>query len=310
MGDVVSPIVAVKGLQATFLAAYQAAEAFWAKIATEVTSTGSQERYGWLGTTPAMREWEDERVPKGLLDHEYTIKNKDWEATIGVDRNAFKDDQIGAVQVRVQDLATRAKAHPNKLVSELISKGESALSYDGQFFFDTDHAEGESGTQSNDLTYDAADPNNVTQAEYAASFETSRTTLAQVKDDRGEPFHEMAQSGLMVMVPPALWGVAEKTLEQDTLAGGETNILKGAAELLVNNHLTTGTKWYLFKTDNFIKPFIFQTREQIKLLQVGVSESGDVDYQRFMRKSMFFGAEARYNAGYALWQNAMLTLFN
>jgi phage major head subunit gpT-like protein len=142
------------------------------------------------------------------------------------------------------------------------------------------------------------------------AFEASRTALAQVKDDRGEPFHEEAQSGLLVMVPPALWGVAEKTLKQDVLASGETNILKDAGELLVNNHLTTGTKWYLFKTDNFIKPFIFQTRDAVKLLQVGVSEGDDVDYQRFMRKSMFFGAEARYNAGYGLWQNAMLTLFN
>ncbi len=310
MGDVVNPIVAVKGLQATFLAAYQVAEAFWPKIATEVPSTGSEERYGWLGSAPAMREWEDERVPKGLLDHDYTIKNKDWEATIAVDRNAFKDDQLGGIQIRIQDLAGRAKVHPNKLVSELISKGESTLAYDGQFFFDTDHAEGESGTQDNDLTYNAADPNNVTQAEYAASFDAARVVLAQFKDDRGEPFHEQAQSGLVVMAPPALWAVAEKTLKQDTLSGGETNVLRDAAELIVNPHLSDATKWYLFKTDTFIRPFIFQVRDPVKLLQVGVKEGEDTDYARFMRKSMFFGVEARYNVGYGLWQNAVLTTFN
>ena len=309
MGDVVSPIVVTKGLQAHFLSAYQAAEAFWPKIATEVPSSSSQEKYGWLGSAPAMREWEDERVPKGLLDHQYTIVNKDWESTIAVDRNAFKDDQIGAVQIRVQDLAERAKVHPNKLVSQLIKDGESTLCYDGQFFFDTDHSEGESGTQDNDRTYNAADPNAVTQAEFAAAFDVTRVVLALFKDDRGEPFHEEAQSGLLVMVPPALWGVAEKTLKQDTLSGGETNILSDAADLIVNPHLTAGAKWYLFKTDTFLKPFIFQMREAVKLLQVGVREGEDVDYARFMRKHMFFGAEARYNVGYGLWQNAVLTTF-
>ncbi|MFQ5894104.1 MAG: Mu-like prophage major head subunit gpT family protein, partial [Nitrospinota bacterium] len=212
MGDVVNPIVVVKGLQAHFLSAYVAAEPFWMKIATQVDSTGPEEKYGWLGSAPAMREWEDERIPKGLLDHDYTIKNKDWEATIGVDRNAFKDDQLGAIRLRVQDLAERAKAHPNKLISQLISDGESTLCYDGQFFFDTDHSEGDSGIQDNDLTYNAADPSAVTQAEYAASFQATRVVLASFKDDRGEPFHEEAQAGLVVMVPPALWDVAEKTL--------------------------------------------------------------------------------------------------
>ncbi len=309
MGDVVSPIVLTKGLQAHFVKAYLAAMAWWPKIATEVPSSSSQEKYGWLGSSPAMREWTDERVPKGLLDHEYTIVNKDWESTIAVDRNAFKDDQLGAVQIRISDLASRARVHPNSLLSTLIIDGESTLCYDGQFFFDTDHVEGESGTQSNDLTYNASDPNAVTQAEFASAFEAAREKLAGFKDDRGEPFHENAASSLIVMVPPALWGVGEKTLEQDTLAGNESNVLKGAYELLVNPHLTDGTKWYLFKTDSYILPFILQMREMVKLLQVGVKEGEDVDYVRFMRKHMFFGAEARYNVGYGLWQNAVLTTF-
>ena len=102
MGDIVSPVVVEKGLQATFLSAYQARVAFWPKVATEVPSTSDKEKYGWLGSAPTMREWEDERIPKGLLDHDYTIKNKDWESTIAVDRNAFKDDQLGAVQIRIR----------------------------------------------------------------------------------------------------------------------------------------------------------------------------------------------------------------
>ncbi|MFB3072888.1 MAG: Mu-like prophage major head subunit gpT family protein [bacterium] len=40
-----------------------------------------------------------------------------------------------------------------------------------------------------------------------------------------------------------------------------------------------------------------------------MKEGEDVDYVRFMRKHMFFGAEARYNVGYGLWQNAVLTTF-
>ena len=309
MGDVVSPIVLEKGLQAHFLKAYQAAAAFWPKIAAEVPSTSDKEKYGWLGSAPTPREWTDERVPKGLLDHDYTITNKDWEASIGVNRNDFEDDKLGAIQMRINDLAARARVHPDGLLSTLIIDGESTLCYDGQFFFDTDHVEGDSGTQDNDLTYDATDPDAVTQAEFASAFRASREGLAGFKDDRGEPFHVSAQSGLIIMVPTALWSVAEITLEQSTLANGESNVLKGAADFLVNPRLTDGKKWYLFKMDSYIKPFIFQNRKAVKLMQVGLKEGDDVDYVRFMRKHMYFGTEARYNVGYGLWQNAVLTLF-
>ena len=45
--------------------------------------------------------------------------------------------------------ADRTVSHWASLLSTLIVNGESATCYDEQYFFDTDHSEGESGTQSN-----------------------------------------------------------------------------------------------------------------------------------------------------------------
>lgn len=310
MGDVVSPIVLEKGLQAHFLKAYQAATAKWPRLATEVPSTAKQEKYGWLGSAPTPQEWVDERTPKGLLDHDYTIINRSWEASLAVNRDDLDDDQMGAIQIRVQDLAARAKIHPDSLLTTILVAGETGLCYDGQFYFDGDHVEGESGSQSNDLTYDATDHTAVTQAEFAAAFEAMRMALAGFKDDRGEPFHDDPFAGLIVMVPTALHSVANVTLNKEILSGGETNEMFKTAELMLNTRLVLGTKFYVFKTDGFIKPFIFQNRKPVKLSNVGLKEGESEDYQRFMRKHVFFGTEARYNVGYGLWQDAVLTLFN
>ena len=154
MAQVVNPVVLEKGLKTTFFKAYSQAVPAWKDLATIVPSSASEEKYGWLGSAPAMQEWVDERVPKGLLSHDYTIVNKHWEASIAVDKDTLADDQTGQINVRVKDLAQRAKDHPYKLISDLIMAGDSAsgLCYDGQQFFDTDHSEGSSGTQINQLT--------------------------------------------------------------------------------------------------------------------------------------------------------------
>src|ERR1051325_2608810 len=76
-----------------------------------------------------------------------TIVNKTWESTIRIDADEQRRDKTGQIMVRVNELARRVATHPNKLLSTLISSGASSACYDGQYFFDTDHSEGDSGTQ-------------------------------------------------------------------------------------------------------------------------------------------------------------------
>ena len=134
------------GFRSLFEKALAAAEPIYPKIATVVESTTDKESYNWLGAVPAMREWVDERIPGALRTHDYEIVNRKYEATIEVDRETFEDDRLSQVKPRIEELAVRAAGHPDELVVGLLNAGFSNTCYDGQYFFDTDHAEGQSGS--------------------------------------------------------------------------------------------------------------------------------------------------------------------
>lgn len=111
-------------------------------VSNYFTSDQESETYKWLGQVPVMREWIGGRNAKGFRENGITIENKHFEATLEVLVRELKRDKTGQVMVRVDELADRTNAHWAKLLSELIENAESTVCYDGQYFFDTDHAAG------------------------------------------------------------------------------------------------------------------------------------------------------------------------
>lgn len=128
-----------KGFKAHFNRGLGQAASQYERIATVVPSTAGEETYGWLGQMPNMREWVGERHVHGIAEHAYAIKNKDFELTIGVDRNAIKDDKIGVYAPMFEEMGRSTKAHPDQLCFGLLKNGFTTPCYDGQNFFDTDH---------------------------------------------------------------------------------------------------------------------------------------------------------------------------
>ncbi len=126
--------------KAAFMAGLAMAPSQWKQIATEVPSTTGSEEYGWLGQMPGLREWVGDRVVNAIAQHGYSIRNKDWEDTVAVPRNAIDDDQYGVYTPLFQELGRAAESHPDELVfGTALKNGFSSLCYDGQNFFDTDH---------------------------------------------------------------------------------------------------------------------------------------------------------------------------
>lgn len=130
---------AFKGFNTLFNDAFAGALSQYDKVAMTVPSTGSEETYGWMGSTTQFREWLGDRVIQNLKSWDWTVKNKDYENTIGVDRNAFEDDKLGVYAPVFRQLGMDAKQHPDLLVFALLKAGFSGLCYDGQYFFDSDH---------------------------------------------------------------------------------------------------------------------------------------------------------------------------
>ncbi|MCR6661831.1 MAG: Mu-like prophage major head subunit gpT family protein [Luteimonas sp.] len=129
------------------------AESQYGRIATTVPSSTKTNEYGWLGKIPSMREWIGDRVVHGLENHGYSIKNKPFELTVGVDRDDIDDDNLGIYSPMMINLGEAVAAQPDELVFSLLKNGISTACYDGQYFFDTDHPvlddSGNPTTQSN-----------------------------------------------------------------------------------------------------------------------------------------------------------------
>ena len=149
-----------QGFNAAFKDAFGTVAPMWDKLAMKVPSTTSEEVYAWLGANTKLREWIGERVYQNLKTHGYTIKNKTFEGTVVVPREALEDDQYGVYKPLVAQMGQDAKSHPDELLFALIASGISTPCYDGQYFFDTDHPVGLQGAEVSVSNYTAAGGNN------------------------------------------------------------------------------------------------------------------------------------------------------
>jgi phage major head subunit gpT-like protein len=288
-------------LQTTFRALFATRTAAvtpqWPTIAMEAPSTNRAENYQWLGAVPAMKEWIDERTREKLLGFQYTVTNKSWEATLEVDRDDIEDDQLGIYRPQIEALADEGVRHPDELMFLLLMAGQTNLCYDGQFFFDTDHAEGLSGAQSNLLT-----GTGVTVAQVTADFIAARSAMRLFKNDRGKPWLR-GEPKFVIVAPPAMEGVFETVMNAALIAGGDTNTLKGAASIVINPYATDVNNWDLLHVGAPIKPLLLQMRRRPEFVALDSPTSEEV----FRRKKFLYGVEGRYNGGYGLWQLAVRT---
>ena len=257
----------------------------------ETTSDGRDEEMGWLGQAPSMSEWIDERKLKALNSFSYSLVNKDYEATISVDRNSLQDDRLGAVKIRINDLAFKAKIHPRKLFFDALVAGTTDLCYDGQPFFSASHTEGVSGTQSNLYT-----GTGITLAQLKADFDGAEARMLSYLDDTGEPFNE-GDIKIGIVCPPALKRLFHELNTLD-LIGNNSNGMKGRiAQITTSGRLVDANDWYFANISEGIKPLIRQVRQKPEFNSLeNQSDNG------FMRKTYHYGVDSREVFGYGLWQ--------
>ena len=129
-----------QGFKATFARGFDNAPSSWKTVAMEVPSSGESEVYSWLGMFPEMREWIGDRVIQNLALHQYAIINRKFEQTIEIDRTKIEDDKYGVYGNVIEEMGRTARQHPDSLVYEALRNGFDLPCYDGQYFFDAEHA--------------------------------------------------------------------------------------------------------------------------------------------------------------------------
>ena len=308
-----SNLITSRGVIGKFYARLeQAVGAEWTNpLSMYIPSDQASENYAWLGQSPTMREWVGGRLAKKLREQDYTIKNKKYESTLEINCDDVRRDKTGQIDVRINDQADRANAHWAKLLSTLIANGASADCYDGKYFFDDDHSEGDSGTQDNDLTYTVSTAANPSAAEMEAAIMQAVQAIMGFKDDQGEPMNENAHS-FRVMVPVNMMAAAAAALKNPVIVdsnGSRTNTITNIGgfqfELDVNARLTGTSVFYVFRADGVAKPFIRQEEVPIKLS--AVAEGSELEFNEDIWR---FGIMTIRNVGYGLWQHAVMTTFS
>jgi phage major head subunit gpT-like protein len=272
-------------------------------------SNQESETYKWLGMAPAMREWIGGRHAKGFRENGVTIVNKTYESTMEVLVDEIRRDKTGQVMLRVAEQAQRANAHWASLLTSLLVAGEAAGGecYDGQYFFDTDHSEGDSGTQDNDLTGAATTSTIPTAAEAETAVMACVGAILGFKDDQGEPMNEGA-SRFRIVVPPAYFAPFAALMSNDYIAAGQSNLVKNIDgfnfALTVNPRLTSSAKFYVFRADGFAKALIRQEEEPITVS--AIAEGSELE---FNENKHHYGIKAIRNVGYGYWQYGCLYTF-
>ncbi len=276
-------------------------------------SDQDSETYTWLGQSPVMREWVGSRQAKGFTTNGLTIENKHFEATIDIPLKHLRRDKTGQVKVRINELATRTNSHWAQLLSKLIKNGESTVCYDGSYFFDTTHAEGESGTQSNNIVFDlntagidgeTGMPDLPTEAALRQAILKGIQQIIGFKDDQGEPMNENA-SRFLVMVPTNLWFIAKSCLAVPLTVGGASNPVKVLSDLDIsvasNPRLNWSDKIFIFRTDSEVKALIRQEEEEVQIKAKAEGSEYEFDHDAHQ-----YGVDTWRNVGFGYWQNACL----
>lgn len=281
------------------------------KVANRFDSNQASEQYPFLGASPAMREWIGGRQAKGLRANSVTLTNKEYEATLEVAIKDLRRDKTSQIEARVQEFVQRSAQHPASLLSALILTGPTALAYDGQYYFDTDHSEGDSGSQSNDITVDISTlPCAVHGVVTAPSMEEmQQSILAGIAkilafvDDRGEPMNEDARE-FLVMVPAGLYLAAVAAVSTLTTAAMTNNMNPNViaalkVEVALNARLTWTDSFAVFRTDSPTKGLILQTEVDNQVSMKDENSEFAMD-----NKAIQMGLYASRTVGFGYWQRA------
>lgn len=289
-----------------FMAMEKTEAASWVpQVATKFDSDQAIETYPFVGSAPNMKEWEGQRRRQQLRSKDIVVTNKKFENTIEADIDDLRRDKTGQLKRRIRELGAKAAILPDRLLTALIEGNTNA--YDGVAFFGSHTAW---STASNDLSFDATDPDAPTSAEMAAIILAAIQKQYQFKDEQGDPINE-GSNEFLVMVPSKYWGATVAAMKNDFTAAGVSNTLKTIPQqitIATNPRLTetaasAGRRLYVFRTDAEIRSLLWQ-EEDIADKFKSLGEDGEA---AFWTEKAAFGGKRICNAALGRFELATRT---
>lgn len=262
------------------------AKPFVDQFALPTTSSSAEEFYGFLAAVPGLRELVGEVTIRNIADLNYSVKNKEFESTIGVKRTDIERDNFGMYNMLFPAMGVAARNHPDELLFALMVAGFTTTCYTGKNFFDADHEPIKGKTKFS---------NKGTKKLSAANFEIARANIKNRLNTEGRPMN--LGSSLVLVVSPTYESTGRAIVVADKVGGGNDNVNKGTARLEVcpllaaNEHM-----WFLFDLGYPLKPFINQTEVAPQFNSLDDPKSETV----MLKQKYLHQAYRRGNVGFGL----------
>jgi hypothetical protein len=274
----------------------------------EIGSTDpDSEEHAWLTGTMQMTEQTGDPELAEPPAATQTVRHKDWVCGFRMKLKHWLANKTSMVEAMIDEQVEVAMSHPGQRIQELIVAGEAATCYDGQFYFDTDHAEGDSGTQDNDITYAKAGTL-PTVAESKAAILKAIGQMMGFKDAKGNYLHLNA-SEFVVLCPTAIYTTIAEACVVPLISGGETNILGTGQLFKVKPQVIpawSGNKFAVVRARSAGKgnAFVKQTFIDPKPVILGP----DSEHAK-LKDEVLVKVSGTYQLAYARWQEICLCTF-
>ena len=225
------------------------------------------------GFVPRPREFTNGRMVQGIRDFSFNVTNKEYELTIEIPRKWMEDDQTGAINQRIDEIAETWQTFYDYQFAQLLINGATSTynGWDGATFYNDSRTIGGSATIDNKLTSAAATSTTPTTAEMQTAVRDIKKQLWKFQNDQGNPFNAavMGMPKPIRFVLPADYEFPFKGAVQSALTGGgDTNVYVNVAEGDVSPYLAPtaeATKMYANVVGGSRKPFIFQKRTDLEI---------------------------------------------
>lgn len=273
-------------------------EGWVTRIADFVTSAQTKGET-WIipSDTSLMREWKGERVYNDLSHTEFSVKVKQYENTLLVDRRDIELNNGGIVDRAIANIAAESQRHYARMLHDVMTDG-TALAHDGIAFYGN-----RAGKFDNDLAATDLDITALTSGDRLAVAEGKdlllgvEETFLSMKDANGEPAN--ADLDLLIFCSPkqrrALRGSmeAQMIVEAGAAVSNLVSIVSGTSMEIVSNARFDDDTIYVVNVANK-KPFIILEEGQPRY-----EVQGEGSAVAFEKKKHAFGIEHRRGfAGY------------
>lgn len=234
-----------------------------------------------IGTVGAVRQFSGKRHYTDPNVYTLTQQNLPYELSMKIDIESVNRDYLGMFESKAAEMGGKFADHVNKLVISNITSNPNC--FDGVTYFNTAHPVGKN-TQANDLSSSQVASLDVATAAAPTAVEMSNAILDVVSysytlvDEAGDPVNGGAKEFMIATSNPRIYSSAIAAIASMQLSQGQTNPLyagleakgyKFQAVLEPRLGAANDTKFYVFRTDSEVKPFIWGEEKGLTINYLG-----------------------------------------